>query len=106
MAKKKLKNADYRIKSTLDHFIDQGAYPIRVEKEEADLIKKYLTFLSVKKLKTDNDKYVDFVKGQKRLRNYEVKLTKKGIPDNVLAVYWKFRYDELYQKIKYLSENY
>lgn len=111
--KKQLKDADHRIKANLDHFIDQSGYPVRVDKEEAKLIKKYLKFLKVQKCKDSDDKYYDFVGKKRRLRNYSVCLTTKGIPNKVLAVYWKFRhgelnerYEELYNKIKDLSETY
>lgn len=113
MKKTELKNMGYQVLGTLDHFIDQGKYPIRVIEAEAKLLKKHLPFLIIKKLKTDGDKYVEFVNKQKTYRNHEVTLPKTGIPTEVLAEYWKMRYDEqheryeeLYGKIKQLSEDY
>ena len=101
------------LKANLDHFIDQGKWPVRVVEAEAKLIKKYLPFLKVIKLKGKDAKYYEFVGKQKRNRNYEVTLTTKGVPVEVLAEYWQFRYEEkremyeeLYSKIKGLADNY
>lgn len=115
MAKKNLKDADYRIKAHLDHFIDQGKWPVRVDKKEAELVKKYLPFLKVIKLTSKNHKdgkYIEFAEENGKIRNYQITAPKK-IPNKVLAVYWKFRhdelyerYDELYQEIKKLADIY
>lgn len=108
-----IKDMDHVLLGNLDHFIDQGGYPVLVTEDEAKLIQKHLPWLKVQKQKTKDDKYVEFVKKQKVFRNYSVCLTTKGIPSDVLAEYWKFRYEEqheryeeLYNKIKDLSENY
>lgn len=113
MAKKlAVKDMCSTLLANLDHFIDQSKYPVRVTADEAQLIKKHLPFLKVTELKADK-KYYDFVGKKVRYRNYEVCLTTKGIPSEVLAEYWEFRYteqnnryEELYNKIKDLSENY